>query len=172
MNRLDTSSKVYLVCGGVFCAVGSLLLIFCGLMSANMDYIIENGKGDVRFLPLIFGAVGGISVAVGCAVWGWYLHSSRKRSRLFERGEYVIANITGFPADYTVTVNRRPTYRIECTYQDPKTGIVHVFQSSNIFFDPAHYVTAETVRVYTERNGDYRDYYVDVDSVLPGVEWH
>lgn len=172
MRRLDTGAKVYLVCGSVFCAVGVLMLFFCGFMAANMDYVMKHGRGDVQLLPLIFGAVGGITTAIGIAVLWWYLRSARKKNRLLEQGEYIIANITGFPRDYRVTVNRRPAYRIECTYQDPGTGIVHVFESGNVFFDPAYYVKADTVRVYIDRNSGYKDYYVDIDSILPEAEWH
>lgn len=170
MTRWNAESKVYLLCGCIFCAVGLLFLALCGLMVTHMDSMIKNSEGDVRFLPVIFGFVGGIIAIVGAAVLIWYGRSKRKVNRLLERGEYIVANIIGFPIDYRVTINGRPTYRVECSYQDPATGTLYVFQSKNVFIDPAYCVTAETVRVYVDKRSGYKDYYVDVDPILPQIE--
>lgn len=172
MNRWDASTKVFLLCGCIFLAVGVIFLAVCAAALANMDALTANRRNDEKFLPLIFGSIGIVTTGVGAALLVWIRRKKKRIDRLLERGEYVIAKITGFPVDYQVTVNGWPTYRVVCSYQDPMTGTVHIFQSSSLLIDPANCVTAETVRVYVDRKSGYQDYYVDVAPLLPRVEYH
>jgi uncharacterized membrane protein len=172
MSRWEAGPKVYLLCGVIFSVVGVMMLVVCGVTATHMDYVMTHGRGDVQLLPLIFGVVGVICVLVSVILAVVFFRSAQKKKRLLERGEYVIANITGFPIDYRMTVNGRPTYRIECSYQDPRTGVLHIFQSENLFIDPAYCVNAETVRVYVDRERDYKDYYVDAAPLLPEIRRH
>ncbi|MDE6590515.1 MAG: hypothetical protein K2K53_09290, partial [Oscillospiraceae bacterium] len=94
------------------------------------------------------------------------------KRRLLEQGTYVTAEITGFPADYTVMVNGWPSYRVECSYLDPRTKTVHVFYSEPLRIDPVRYVTGQTARVYVDKDSDYQDYFVDVGPLLPRIKRH
>ena len=172
MSRWDAGSKVFLLCGCIFVTGGGIFLCACALMLTQIDALALDRQNDARFLPVIFGALGGLMAAIGGALLVWLRRKRKRTERLLERGEYVIAKITGFPVDYQVTINGRPTYRVECSYQDPVTGILHVFESKRLLIDPAFCVTAETVRVYVNREAGYQDYYVDVDPILPRVERH
>ena len=172
MSRLDAGSKVFLLCGCIFLVVGLFFLTACGVALAHMDELMADRQNDGRLLPLIFGGIGALTAGIGGALLVWLRRQKREIDRLLERGEYVMANITGFPADYRVTINGRPTYRVECSYLDPGTGVLHVFQSRGMLIDPAYCVSAETVPVYVDRESGYQSYYVDVDAVLPQVRRH
>ena len=166
------ASRVYLICGCVFGAVGLIFLVVGGLVLANLEALAATGQGDVRLLPPIFGGLGALMLAAGVLFIALLVRAKRKIKRLVERGEYVTADIVGFPVDYRVTINGRPTYCVECSYRDPATGVVHVFRSRGLSIDPERYVTAATVRVYVSKESGYRDYYVDIDPILPRVELH
>lgn len=172
MIRRRTGSKVYLLCGLIFTLTGAASVAAAVLMAANMDVVIRHGRGDVEALPLIFGLTGGIALVLGIVLLALCLRASRTKRRLLERGESILAEITDFPLDYNVRVNGWPTYRVECSYQDPRTGTVHVFLSDNMRFDPSRYVTKRTVRVYVDKSAGFDDYYVDVDAILPDIRRH
>lgn len=172
MIRRRTGTKVYLLCGFIFTLTGTIAIATALLMGANMDAVIEHGRGDVEVLPLIFGLTGGIALAVGIVLLVLCRRAGRIKRRLLEQGESILAEITDFPLDYSIMVNGWPTYRIECSYRDPGTGTVHVFQSDNLRFDPSRYVTQRTVRVYVDKSAGFDDYYVDVDAILPDIRRH
>lgn len=172
MIRRRTGTKVYLLCGLIFTLTGSIAVATALLMEANMDVVIEHGQGDVETLPLIFGLTGGIALALGIVLLVLCRRASRTKRQLLERGESILAEITDFPLDYSIMVNGWPTYRVECSYRDPRTGTVHVFQSDNLRFDPSRYVTQRTVRVYVDKSTGFDNYYVDVDAILPDIRRH
>lgn len=168
----NSASKVFLLCGGIFALCGSVSLTVTVFILKNMDMLRQNGQGDVEILPFIFGLTGTVALGVSIAIFAVFYKKASVRKRLLEAGYSVTANITGFPADYSVRVNRMPTYRMECSYQDPSTGVVHIFRSEPLVYNPAPYVTQRTVCVYVERNSGYKTYYVDADSVLPETQRH
>lgn len=172
MQRADGTAKTYFISGCIFCAVGLFLLWICGALSANMTFLANRGDGNVRFLTLIFGITGGISTVVGAAILIWRFCVKRKRNRLLKHGECIQAHISGFPIDERFTMNGRPSFCIECNYTDPQTGIVHTFQSEKVFINPAFCVKAEAVQVYVDKQSDYKNYYVDIDSLLPKIMQH
>lgn len=63
----------------------------------------------------------------------------------------MIAEIMGFPPDYSLLVNGRPTYQVECKYVDPLTQTPYIFLSQNIARNPFR-INQKTVRVYTVRD--------------------
>jgi len=172
MIRTNTRANVFLLCGCVFTLVGVIFLFASIMMAANMDYVIAHGRGDVQLLPAIFAFTGGTAVIVGVILFTVCVKQSRMRRKLIRGGDYVVADITGIPFDYSVRVNGWPTFRIECCYRDPRSGAVHIFRSDALLIDPAYYVTQSTVRVFVDRDSDYRHYYVDVDSILPEIKQH
>lgn len=167
-----SASKIYLLCGMIFVLTGSVVLIVAVFLARNMNYIKAHGEGNVKILPFIFAFTGGVAFLTGIAVLTLYFKKRAVRSRLIQNGDYVMADITGAPADYRVRVNRIPTYRLECCYQDPVTSVLHVFKSDNLLMDPSRYLSAKTVRVYVDRKSGYQEYYVDIESILPEIRRH
>ena len=172
MIRPRSGANVILLCGAIFAGVGAVILAAGISMAVNMDYVMAHGQGDVRFLPVIFILMGGIFTVLGVTLLVFCAQKRAMKRRLIQQGDCVYAEITAIPMDYSVRVNGWPTYRIECSWQDPRTIILHIFRSENLLIDPACCVTQTTVRVYVDRNSDFRHYYVDTDSVLPEIRQH
>lgn len=170
MIRTSTRANMFLICGGVFTFVGTLFVIISMITAANMDYVMAHGRGDVRLLPVIFAFVGGVSAVTGITLLTVCVRKARMKRRLIQRGEYVLAEITGIPYDYSVRINGWPTFRVECSYQDPGSGVVYLFRSEALLIDPSYYITQSSVRVFVDRDSDYRHYYVDIDSILPEIK--
>ena len=169
----STGSKMSFYCGCVFSVVGVIFIITFLLVMSHWETVVINGRGAVWLNPVTFGIQSVIMLVIGFLLLRLYSNEQKKIRRLLERGEYVMADITGFPINYHNRVNGIPTYFVECTYQDPASGTVHVFRSRDIgiAFLPEK-ITAKTVRVYVDGSRGYQDYYVDVDSILPHVVQH
>ena len=167
-----SASGIFLICGGIFVFTGSVSIAAAILLKHNMSSVRLNGTGDVEMLPFIFALVGLIGFATGCGLLTAYFRKQTMLKRLLRNGVSVTADIIGFPVDYSIRVNRMPVYRVECRYQDPADGVVHIFRSEPITIDPSPFVRVDTVRVYVDREDDYRTYYVDVNSILPEIRQH
>ena len=123
--KTASTSKIYLLCGFIFAFVGSLFVFISGFLTRNLTNLETHSRGNVKILPVIFALVGITELLVACALFFFLYRKASLKRKLLRDGNYIMADITGFPADYSVRVNRRPTYRLECGYQDPKTGIIH-----------------------------------------------
>lgn len=157
----NAASKVYLICGLLFAGIGSIFLPCAVAMGTHMDELIVHGTGNVKILPFTFGFTGGVALIVGTALLVYCWRSNQKKKKLVKHEDYVVAEITGFPPDYSVRVNGRPTHQVECKYCDPLTKTTYVFLSENIARNPSH-ITRRSVRVYVDRASGFNDYYVDV----------
>lgn len=174
MNRRDAGPRTYLLCGCIFSGVGAVLLAVGVLLFAGGS-VSRGGFHQNRmsaFLPVLFLLMGLLMAGIGVGILRWWREKKERKNRLLQAGYFVNADITGFPIDYRVTVNGMPTYQVECSYQDPASGTVHIFRSDNVFVDPAYCVNAKTVRVYVDPKSGYREYYVDVDPILPNIQRH
>ena len=150
------SSKIFLVCGSLFMFVGLIfMIVFFGIVS-NFEYVMRHGYGDVWLLPVIFGVMSIFLLVIGCFILRYYFKKKRMITRLIRAGDYVMADIVGFPVDYQMRVNRMPTYHIECCYKDPVTETLHMFQSENLLIDPEYVTDVNTVRVYVDRASNYK----------------
>lgn len=165
--------NVLLLCGVIFLSVGLVTLVVGYLLLRGLAAGLQGySEGNTEILPFIFFLTGGIAAAVGAGLLIKLSLDANRKNRLMRGGYYVTASITGFPADFAVTVNGRPTYYLECAWQDPETGTVHVFKSDNLMMNPSEIVTQKTVKVYLEQGGGYKHYHVDTASVLPEIQMH
>ena len=172
MNWRGSASKVYLLCGIVFSIVGAASLAVAFFTASHMEEVRLHGRGNVELFPIVFGAIGGIMLVLGVVLLAVCWRRGRTKRRLLAQGTYITAEVTGFPADYSVMVNGWPSYRIECSYRDPRTQTVHVFYSEPLRVDPVRRVTGQTARVYVDKDSDYQDYFVDVGPLLPRIKRH
>ncbi len=152
-SALDIIGLIFAPLGLVFAVLG------LGLYAAD------------RLFLLVFGGVGLIFLLTGTAMllYGW--HKRTLLRRLVAEGYYVMATVTSVQPNYNIRVNGRTPYIAECSFTDPMTGTIHLFQSRNIYFDPTSILLDAQVPVYC-KEGSYRLYYVDVDSLLPEVKRH
>ena len=159
-------SKIYVLCGAIFALVGFPFLSIGLNFATHMDELRGTGSGNIWLLPILFIFLGGICTALG--IWLLWLNYQivKRRREIIEHGKSIMAEIIGIVEDYQIMVNHRPTYRVQCVYEDPYTGESHTFYSENITFTQADRIPRGSIRVFVNRNGNYGEYFVDLDSVL------
>lgn len=132
-------------------------------------YVSRDNPENVRtemllFLPtLILSVVGASFLIVGGVFFLIVGIKSRKKKDLLQNGRVVEATVTGGQMNYSMSVNGRHPWKLECKYEDTYTGATYLYSSYNIWKDPFLYM-GQIVKVYVDRENP-RKYYVDVDSL-------
>ncbi len=104
---------------------------------------------------LVLGGAGGVMLAVRAA-------RRRREAALRLHGRRVQARFQAVERNASLTVNGVHPWRIVCQWQDPTTGLLHVFKSRNLWFDPTSYVRAQELTVFVDPRNPRR-YAVDVE---------
>jgi len=74
----------------------------------------------------------------------------------------------GFDRNTGVEINGQNPWRISSQWLDPKTNMVRIFHSENLWFDPSGFMKRKKVTVLLDPNNPKR-YHMDI-SFLPDVE--
>ncbi len=149
----------------VFTIIGITFLPIGIILNEKLSDITER----IIFL-LTFGGIGIIFLTIGIILLIVMLKKKKETQQLLDDGQYIIAEIYEINPNYTVRVNGRHPYVIQCKYE-AMDGTIHIFKSRNIFFNPESVLRGTSVKVYTDRE-NYKKYYVDIDEVLPKIEYH
>ena len=59
---------------------------------------------------------------------------------------------------------------VVCVRWEDEAGVVHIFRSRYLYFNPQGILTSDQVPVFIEENGG--GYFVDIDAVLPEIRMH
>lgn len=161
IGALDIVGIVFLVLGIVFSSVSILIAV-------NLNKMEFSGNGDPIVLPIIFGAIGAPFLILGILFVSLSVRKRCMANRLLQDGHYVMADVVAITPNYSVQVNGRSPFVVECHYQDPTTGTLCIFRSRNLFYFPEE-LSGNQIRVYVDPD-NMKHYYVDVASVLPRVE--
>ena len=156
------------ILGKIFGAIGLCSLV----IGCAVSLAIKNTGTELWFLPaVIIGPTGLVFLVLGAV----FLVSEKRRRELDEElrnhGRALEASVMCVQNDMNISVNGRHPYFVEAHWTDPVSGMVHVFRSRDVSFDPWKYVEGRTVKVYVMDN-DYSRYYMDLEPVLPKVEIH
>jgi hypothetical protein len=127
-------------------------------------------RGDVRIqgtfslwgVPIILGGMGAVFAGIGGGILVVPAVRRRREAELRRRGRRVQARFQSVEQNTSLEVNGRHPWRIYCQWQDPATGLLHVFKSANLWFDPTRYVQVQELTVYVDPANPKR-YAVDVD---------
>lgn len=149
----------------VFTLIGATFLPMGIILHETIVDITE----QVIFL-YTFGGIGIIFLFIGILFLILMLKKKNDVQKLLDNGQYIIAEICEITPNYTVRVNGKHPYVIQCKYE-AIDGTVHIFKSRNLFFNPESMLRSTSVKVYTDRV-NYKKYYVDIDEVLPKIEYH
>lgn len=163
IHAADIVALVFMILGGVFTAISIGFAL-------NLPAIQAHAEGDAAMLPLVFGAVGAPFLLAGVLIVLFSLHRRAGIRRIVREGCFVMADVADIRPNFSVQVNGRCPYVLECHYRDPLTGALHVFTSRNLFFFPAEF-EGRQIRVYVDRE-NMNLYYVDTDHLLPDVQVH
>ena len=147
-----------------------------GLMFLTMGILFWYLKvGDEPEMPKIFlytfGGMGAVFLAVGLGLLLADIHRRTLLRRAYEGGYCVMAKIAGIGAQQNVKVNGSMPYVVECHYQDPATGVTHVYYSRYLYISVAGLLKSDQVPVYIDRMNE-KIGFVDIDAVLPEIRIH
>ncbi len=156
--------SVFLIVGLLFSAIGGPFMCMGIWMFFNMDFVQTHGTGDIRLLPVMFTGLGAIFFFIGIALIFVEIRSRNERKKLIAGGVYVMAEISGYVEDYSVTVNGCPGIRAICLYDDASTGQQYTFSSDAFWTYPNGLQPGSMVKVYVDRN-NFSNYYVDIECV-------
>ena len=144
-----------------------MAILISGLLIAVISYLVRVGL----FRFVMGQGMRMTMLTIGISLIIWYHRDKRRALALIQAGYYVTAEIIGFPINRRHRINNIPMYYVECIYRDPMTGKEYYFQSGDIGLVTNRMVNHQnppqnqTVRVYVDPNHDYRNYYVDIDSI-------
>ena len=153
-----------LIVGIVFAIVGPIL-IAVGISV----FLAFPGEGNIICLS-VYGSMGLIFLAIGLVFLVIKIRRKQRCNRLLQSGSYIMAEIVETKINYNVRINGKSPYVVECQYWD-MAGNVHIFKSRCLYFNPESLFKDRMVRVYVEGD-NYKNYYVDIDEVLPRVIRH
>lgn len=88
-----------------------------------------------------------------------------RMSRARNHGQPVSAKIVEVGLDQSLEINGHRPFVITAQWQDPGTGLVHIFKSEQIWYDPRQFIKGDSIKVLVEP-GNPKCYYVDI-SALP-----
>ena len=156
------------IVGMVFLPMG-LMFLTMGILFWYLK-VGDEPEGPKIFL-YTFGVMGAVFLAVGLAL---LLGDIRRRAllrRAYEGGYCVMAQIAGINNQQNVRVNGGSPCVVECHYQDPATGTVHVYYSRYLYVSVAGLLKSDQVPVYIDRMNE-KIGFVDIDAVLPEIRVH
>lgn len=113
-------------------------------------------------VSLILGGMGAIFGTVGATLIAVRRARRRREAELRLHGRRVRARFQSVERNGALEVNGTHPWRIVCQWQDPSTGLLHVFKSANLWFDPTPHVRLQDLTVFVDPR-DPRRYAVDVD---------
>ena len=153
----------FIIVGGSFLPIG----IFAGinLMSVDENFIL---------FVVIFGGMGCLFLTLGIVFLVLEIKKRNLSNRLLAEGYYIYAEVLEVNQNFNVQYgNHGHPYVIKCGYTD-ETGTLHIFKSRNIIRYPGNDLIGQQVRVYLDRNdyNNYKNYYLDIDEILPKVVEH
>lgn len=177
LKKVKADNAVYQILVTVFGILGVVyFVISVCLLAAYNSGTNGNTTGDIRvffILGVVF-LVLGVAFAIAAAIlFGVTIHRTKRLREIVSEGSCIMAEIISIDSDYNVNINGRYAQRLYCRYTD-ELGTIHEFRSRRFFFDPSDLLTESEIQVYFRR-GDYKHYYVDIDSFkknAPKIERH
>jgi hypothetical protein len=116
--------------------------------------------------PTIVAGLGSLFFLVGGGIIFAERARLRREEALRASGLRIDTDFQSVELNTSLRVNGRHPFRVLTQWQNPSTSEIHVFRSSNLWFDPEKYLPADKrIPVYIEP-GNPRRYFVDL-SFLP-----
>lgn len=151
------------IIGIVFTSISAVFMLI------TVIFFLQN-EATLFLVAISMLFVGIITLIAGLTFFLLYIRKRKRIRKIVEEGYYITAEIGEVSRNYNVQVNGRNPYNIRAAYTD-ETGCVHIFQSRNLYYNPEGMLRSQMVRVYIRRN-EYKEYYMDIDAILPQVEFH
>lgn len=153
----------FTILGATFLPIG--IIASMGLMSVSGDFVV---------FVAMFTGLGSIFLVLGIIFWWIEIKKRNRCNRLLAEGYYIYAEVLDVNQNFNIQYgNHGHPYVVKCGYTD-ETGTLHIFKSRNIRKYPGNNLIGQQVRVYLDRNdyNNFKNYYVDIDEILPNVVEH
>lgn len=153
----------FTILGATFLPIG--LFAGLGLMQVDGSFIV---------FVVMFAGLGSIFLALGILFLVLEVKKRNRCNRLLAEGYYIYAEVLDVNQNFNIQYgNHGHPYVIKCGYTD-ENGTLHIFKSRNITRYPGNNLIGQQVRVYLDRNdyNNFKNYYMDIDEILPNVEEH
>jgi len=124
-----------------------------------------NSFWSVWLAPVILFPMGAVFSLVGIIPFVVQRSTRRRDEWLRYNGRHIQANFDRVELNTSLRVNGSNPYRIVCQWLNPETNRLHVFKSHNLWFDPAPYISSQTLDVIVDPNNFKR--YVVETGFLP-----
>lgn len=165
---MERKVKLGLTPAGIVSIVfGVLGLIYLILGMALSIFPIDEADAIVG---MVFAILGGVFLLVALIIFFCTLLRKKHLQTILETGRYLWGEIVDIVPNYNVRINDRCGYTVMVRHIDSR-GNIHVFRSSiqKSYIDKS--VIGKQVKVYYE-NDSFKNYYVDLEGVLPAVIEH
>ena len=169
-QKIVVNKSARLIVGLVFAFIGMIFIpIGTGVHALVMRYV----PGGTLFL-ILFAGMGSIFLAIGIILVMLEIKMRNLQNRLLAEGYYIYAEVLEVNRNLNIQYgNSGHPYVVKCGYTD-ENGTIHIFKSRNITRYPGNNLIGQQVRVYLDRNdyNNYKNYYMDIDEILPNVVEH
>jgi len=115
--------------------------------------------------PIILGIVGLIFSVFGTGISIYRYKKGKLKNYLLRHGSPVTAQIDSIAENTSIRVNGRYPFQIIAQWQDPVSGILYLYKSENIWFNPSSHIQRDTITVLVDQT-DPQKYFIDL-SFLP-----
>lgn len=150
----------------IFLPIGLLFLVLGVLF--HWFNVGEDPEDPVIFLT-VFGGLGLSFTAVGGVLLAADVKRRKAAMRAIDSGRKVMGTVSGIRMITHVNRGTMNPYQVEVHWQD-EAGVMHIFRSRYLYFNPEGILTSDQVPVYLEENGGGS--FVDIDAVLPEIRMH
>jgi hypothetical protein len=116
-------------------------------------------------LAVILGGMGSVFFLVGAGIIFVQVRTRRTDEHLLNEGVPITTAFQSVMINDGLAVNGRHPFKVVTQWLDSATSQVRVFESHNVWFDPAQYIKQKEITVYLDR-ADPKKYYMDL-SFLP-----
>lgn len=169
-RKVKMGMSALMIVAITFNVIGISFLVI-GITSLSFGW---SGEDSFFVFSLIFGGIGLLFLALGIIFLFVEMKKQSKCNRLLQEGYYILAEILEVNRNFNVSYGKHGhPYVIRCGYTD-ESGTLHIFKSRNINRYPGDNLIGQRVRVYLERSdyNNFKNYYMDIDEILPKVVEH
>jgi len=114
---------------------------------------------------VILSGMGGVFFAIGAGIIFFQVRTQRTDDELRHEGMPITTVYQSVAINNSLAINGRHPFKVLTQWLDPATSEVHVFESHNLWFDPAQFIKQKEITVYVDRANPNK-YYMDL-SFLP-----
>ena len=163
LSAMMIVAVTFTILGVTFLPIG--IIAGMGLMQVDGDFII---------FVLMFTGLGSIFFVLGVVFLIIEIKKRNRCNRFLAEGYYIYAEVMDVNQNFNIQYgNHGHPYVVKCGYTD-ENGTLHIFKSRNLTKFPGNNLIGQQIRIYLDRNdyNNYKNYYMDIDEILPNVVEH